>query len=344
MKYNMDQWTKNLLAAKEKKAMPVLSFPSIQLLGITVKDLISDSDLQARGMKAVADRTPQAGAAVSLMDLSLEAECFGAPIRVSDDEVPTVTGPVISTEVEEEERMEQAEALSVPEIGAGRTQIYIDAIEKVMGMIEDRPVFAGVIGPFSLAGRLLDVTQSLIYCFEEPDMVHVVLEKCTEFIIKYIEAYKAVGANGVVIAEPLAGLLSPALAKEFSGDYSRRIVQAVRDENFAVIYHNCGNTANITLDTIFSCGANAYHFGNAVDMAEILEKAPADVICMGNVDPAGEFRNGTPASIRETTRKIMEKCCSHPNFVISSGCDIPPLSSWENIDAFFAAVDAFYGR
>ena len=81
MKRNMDQWTKDLLAAKAKKAVPVLSFPSIQLLGITVKDLISDSDLQARGMKAVADRT-DAGAAVSLMDLSLEAECFGAPIRV----------------------------------------------------------------------------------------------------------------------------------------------------------------------------------------------------------------------------------------------------------------------
>ena len=183
MKRNMDQWTKDLLAAKAKKAVPVLSFPSIQLLGITVKDLISDSDLQARGMKAVADRT-DAGAAVSLMDLSLEAECFGAPIRVSDDEVPTVTGPVISTEVEEDERMAQAEALAVPEIGAGRTQIYIDAIGKVMDMIEDRPVLAGVIGPFSLAGRLLDVTQSLIYCYEEPDMVHVVLEKCTEFIIR----------------------------------------------------------------------------------------------------------------------------------------------------------------
>ena len=185
MKRNMDQWTKDLLEAPVKKAVPVLSFPSIQLLGITVKELINDSDLQARGMKAVADRT-NAGAAVSLMDLSLEAECFGAPIRFSDDEVPTVTGPVISTEVEEDERMAQAEALAVPEIGTGRTQIYIDAIGKVMGMIEDRPVFAGVIGPFSLAGRLLDVTQSLIYCYEEPDMVHVVLEKCTQFIIKYI--------------------------------------------------------------------------------------------------------------------------------------------------------------
>ena len=344
MKRNMDQWTKDLLAAPVKKAVPVLSFPSIQLLGITVKDLINDSDLQARGMKAVADRTPNAGASVSLMDLSLEAECFGAPIRFSDDEVPTVTGPVISTEVEEDERMEQAEALEIPEIGAGRTQIYIDAIEKVMGMIEDRPVFAGVIGPFSLAGRLLDVTQSLIYCYEEPDMVHVVLETCTQFIIKYINAYKAVGANGVVIAEPLAGLLSPALAQEFSGDYSKRIVEAVRDENFAVIFHNCGNTANITLESMFSNGANAYHFGNAVDMAEIMDKAPADIICMGNVDPAGEFRNGTPESIRATTLAVMEQCCKHPNFVISSGCDIPPLSSWDNIDAFFAAVDEFYAK
>lgn len=342
MKMNMEQWTKELLEAPVKKAIPVLSFPSIQLLDITVRDLISDSVLQAKGMKAVADRTPKAGGSVSLMDLSVEAECFGAPIRVADDEVPTVVGSVLDTEIDEDERMAQAEAMEVPEIGAGRTQIYIDAIAKAVDEITDRPVFAGVIGPFSLVGRLMDVTSSMIYCYDEPDMVHIVLEKATEFIIHYINAYKAVGANGVVMAEPLAGLLSPMLAQEFSGDYCKKIVEAVRDENFAFIYHNCGNTANVTLDSILSCGANAYHFGNAVDMAEILSKVPADTICMGNVDPAGEFRNGTPESVRKATLDVMEKCCSHPNFVISSGCDIPPLSSWDNIDAFFAAVDEYY--
>lgn len=342
MKMNMEQWTKELLEAPVKKAIPVLSFPSIQLLDITVRDLISDSVLQAKGMKAVADRTPKAGGSVSLMDLSVEAECFGAPIRVADDEVPTVVGSVLDTEIDEDERMAQAEAMEVPEIGAGRTQIYIDAIAKAVDEITDRPVFAGVIGSFSLAGRLMDVTSSMIYCYDEPDMVHIVLEKATEFIINYINAYKAVGANGVVMAEPLAGLLSPMLAQEFSGDYCKKIVEAVRDENFAFIYHNCGNTANVTLDSILSCGANAYHFGNAVDMAEILSKVPADTICMGNVDPAGEFRNGTPESVRKATLDVMEKCCSHPNFVISSGCDIPPLSSWDNIDAFFAAVDEYY--
>lgn len=344
MKMNMDQWTKELYDAPIKKALPVLSFPSIQLMGITVKELINDSDLQAKGMKAVADRTPNAGGSVSLMDLSVEAECFGAPIRVSDDEVPTVIGPVLDMDIDEDERMKAVEAMEVPEIGAGRTQIYIDAIEKALELIQDRPVFAGVIGPFSLAGRLMDVTSSLIYCYDEPDMVHVVLQKATAFIIQYIKAYKSVGANGVVIAEPLAGLLSPTLAVEFSGDYCKQIIDAVRDENFAVIYHNCGNTANVTLDSILRANANAYHFGNAVDMEDILSKVPNDIVCMGNVDPAGQFRNGTPESIREATLDVMKKCCSHQNFVISSGCDIPPMSSWDNIDAFFAAVDEYYNK
>ena len=192
-KMNMDQWTADVLAAPAKKALPVLSFPSIQLMNCTVRDLISDSDMQARGMKLVADRT-NAAASVSLMDLSVEAECFGAPIHVSDDEVPTCVGPVISTEVDEDERLAQAEALAVPEIGTGRTGLYIEAIEKALKLIEDRPVLAGVIGPFSLAGRLVSVTEAMLYCYDEPDMMHTVLEKTTEFITKYILAYKAVGA------------------------------------------------------------------------------------------------------------------------------------------------------
>ena len=343
MKRNMYAWIEELKAATAKKALPVLSFPSVQLLGITVRELINDSDLQAKGMKAVADRVPTA-AAVSLMDLSLEAECFGSKIRVSDEEVPTVVGSLIDAELDEDERLEQAKALAVPAVGAGRTQIYIDAIEKAVGLITDRPVLAGVIGPFSLAGRLMDVTEAMIYCYDEPDMVHVLLQKATDFIIQYIKAYKAVGANGVVLAEPLAGLLSPGLAQEFSGDYCKQIVDAVQDESFIVVYHNCGNTAVLTMDSLLSCGAKAYHFGDAVDMAEVMEKIPSDVMALGNVSPAGEFRGGTPESIKQATWKVMEACCKYPNFVISSGCDIPPMSPWENIDAFFAAVDACYQK
>lgn len=336
MKRNMTQWAAELLAAPIKKPLPVLSFPAIQMMDITVKELISSSDLQAKGMKLVSERV-DAAASVSLMDLSLEAECFGSTIRFSDDEVPTVIGSVVSSE-------EEAEALEVPEIGAGRTAIYIEAIEKAVKLIEDRPVLAGVIGPFSLAGRLMDVSEAMIYCYDEPDMVHTVLEKVTQFIIKYIMEYKRVGANGVVVAEPLAGLLSPALAEEFSAEYMKKIVDAVQDEEFIVVYHNCGNCTIQQIESIVNIGAPILHFGNAINMEEMMSHVPANVMAAGNVDPASQFRNGTVESIKESTRATMEACCKFPNFIISSGCDIPPMSKWENIEAFFEAAREFYAQ
>ncbi len=336
MKIDIMQWLAGLNTTGPKKTMPILSFPSVQLMDITVKELISSSEMQARGMKLIADRTDSA-ASVSLMDLSVEAECFGAKIVTSDDEVPTVVGAVVSS-------AEDAEKLQVPPMFSGRTGIYVDAIKRAVQLITDRPVFAGVIGPFSLAGRLVDVTEAMIYCYEDPDMLKTVLDKCTDFLISYILEYKKVGAHGVVIAEPLAGLLSPALAEEFSEPYVRRIVEKVQDENFIVIYHNCGNGTIQMIDSILRTGCSAYHFGNAIDMREMMKHIPENVIAMGNIDPAGEFRNGTPASIKKATKDLMRDCCKYPNFAISSGCDIPPMSKWENIDAYFEAVSEFYAE
>lgn len=333
---NMQAWLKEQMAADRRRAMPILSFPSIQLMGITVKDLIADSDVQARGMYEIARRCPTA-AAVSMMDLSVEAECFGAQIRVSDDEVPTVVGSVVETP-------EDAEALQVPAFGTGRTGLYVEAISKALKLITDRPIFAGVIGPFSLAGRLMDMTQVMINCYEEPEMVHTTLEKATAFLLSYAKAYKAIGAHGVVIAEPAAGLLSPDFCGEFSSPYIRKIVNAVQDEEFIVIYHNCGDAVSRMVPQILETGAAAYHFGNAVSMEDMLRQMPGDVLTMGNVDPVSAIRNGTPEKVRQDTLSIMDACCKYPNFLISSGCDIPPAAPWENIDAFFAAVEEFYHK
>lgn len=336
MKRDMMKWIDEILEAEQKKGFLVLSFPAIQKMGITVQELISSSDLQAQAMKIVADATPDAAAAVSMMDLSLEAEAFGATVHFSDDEVPTVMGALVTDE-------EKADALVVPEIGAGRTQIYIDAIEKSVELIQDRPVFAGVIGPFSLAGRLMDVSEAMILCYEEPDMVHTVLEKCTEFLIKYINAYKAVGANGVFMAEPLAGLLSPALEEEFSCDYVKRIVEATQTEDFIIGYHNCGNNTVLQINSIKENGCRILHFGNAIHMEEMCPNIPDDIVVMGNVDPAGLIKNGTPEAVKAETTRLLEVCGEkYKNFVVSSGCDIPPMSPWENIDAFFEAIKEYY--
>ncbi len=332
---NMHNWLNELKNAPVKKAMPVLSFPCVSLMGIDVKQLISSAEVQAEGMKLVADRVDSC-ASVSMMDLSVEAEAFGSTARFTDFEVPTITGRIVETE-------EDAEALVVPEVGAGRTGRYIEAIRLAKQKITDRPVFAGVIGPFSLAGRLMDVTEIMVNCYDEPEMVEATMEKTTEFLINYIKAYKEAGADGVVMAEPLTGLLSPKLAEEFSEPYVRRIADACKAEDFLVIYHNCGNNTVQMVDSILRTECDAYHFGDAIKMIDILPRIPGDKVVMGNVSPSAQFLKGTPESMREETLSIMNECCEkYPNFVISSGCDIPPACPWENIDAFFAAVKEFY--
>ena len=159
MKYDMKNWIKEL--PKTKKALPILSFPAVSLIGVSVKELIGSAELQAKAMKTVAGRVDSV-ASVSLMDLSVEAECFGSTVKFSDDEVPTVTGAIVTDE-------DEANALVVPSVGSARSGIYVEAIRLACRQITDRPVLAGMIGPFSLGARLMDVSEIMMQCYDEPD-------------------------------------------------------------------------------------------------------------------------------------------------------------------------------
>ena len=314
----------------KKRALPILSFPATQKMGVNVEELVKSAPLQAEAMALIARETNTL-AAISLMDLSVEAEAFGAQVRFTADEIPAVVGQLVSDE-------DEADALEVPGMDAGRISIFVDAVKLAREKITDKPLLAGMIGPYSLAGRLMDVTEIMYTCYDEPETVHKVLEKATQFLIAYGNAMKGAGADGVMMAEPLAGILSPDMAEEFSMPYVKRIVDALQTDDFAVIYHNCGNSVASMLDGIFEQGAAAYHFGNAVDMETVMKAAPEDVLCMGNIDPAAQFANGTPESMTAATQDLMARCGQYRNFVPSSGCDIPAHSRWENIEAFFKAL------
>ncbi|MCL2708054.1 MAG: methyltransferase, partial [Defluviitaleaceae bacterium] len=108
---DMRKWFGDLLKSKTKKAMPILSFPSAKLLGVSVRELINDSSLQAEGMRRIAEKCDTL-ASVSLMDLSVEAEAFGAAIKVDDNEVPTVYGSIIKS-------IGEASELKIPALSQG---------------------------------------------------------------------------------------------------------------------------------------------------------------------------------------------------------------------------------
>ncbi len=332
MKINMKEWQREILESYEMKALPIMTYPGLALTGQNVIDIVTNGHEQFFCMDALAKRYPSIGS-VSVMDLSVEAEAFGSTVQFSATEAPTIVGSLVTD-------MESAEALRVPAVGEARTYAYLKAIQIAARNIKGKPVFGGQIGPFSLACRLMEMKNLLISVMKKPYLVHTVLEKATTFLIQYAIAIKAAGANGIVIAEPAAGLVSPEQCDEFSSRYVKPIVDAVQDDSFIVILHNCGNTVKL-VDSMLSTGAAGFHFGNAVKMKDIMPQIPSDRLAFGNVDPAGLFKLGTPKQIMARVDELLHEVGHYSNFVLSSGCDIPPGTTLDNVGAFFDALAAY---
>ena len=326
----MKQWVADIIHQKEVTAMPVMTHPGIELNGNTVREAVSNGKVHAEAVIKLT-QAYQSAAACTIMDLTTEAESFGAEIAFSDEAVPAVVGHMLTD-------VKSINELQVPSLSAGRIPQYLKANLLAARAIQDRPVFAGCIGPFSLAGRLYDMSEIMVLIYEHPDEVHTLLAKCTKFIEKYCEALKQTGVNGVLMAEPAAGLMSNDDCKTFSSAYVKYIVNKVQDDNFIVVLHNCGNQGHCT-EAMVETGAAAYHFGNKCQMEEVIKEVPPTALAMGNLDPVSLFKDGTPEQMRKATLDLLEKTRQYPNFVLSSGCDTPPHTPIENVNEFFKALD-----
>lgn len=331
-KINMRQWIAGVIARKQVAAIPIMTHPGIELIGSTVRKAVTDGQTHYEAIKALAGKYPAAGATV-IMDLTVEAECFGADIAFEDDSVPAVVGHILNDTGD-------IKRLKVPSLATGRIKEYLKANLLAARNITDRPVFAGCIGPFSLAGRLYDMSEIMVLICQEPEAAGLLLDKCTEFILKYCMALKETGVAGVVMAEPAAGLMSDADCERFSSVYVKKIVDAVQDDFFSVVLHNCGNTGQCTHAMVVT-GAAIYHFGNKIDMVEAVRGVPADALAVGNLDPVQKFKDATPEEMYAGTMNLLETMKDYPNFVLSSGCDTPPKTPFANIDAFFKALEVF---
>ena len=323
------------LNRNKRYAIPIMTHPGIELIEKTVKAAVTDGQTHADAIIALSENTPSDAATV-IMDLTVEAEAFGAKLHFSENDVPSVAERLLHDRNE-------VENLRIPDTDTARILEYLKANSLAAERINDRPVFAGCIGPYSMAGRLYEMSEMMMAIYVEPDLAKILLSKCSEFILKYIRALKETGVDCIIMAEPAAGLLSNDDATIFSTNYIKPIVEAVQDENFLFVLHNCGNTGHCTQSMIDS-GARALHFGNQCDIVSALQQVPSDRIVMGNLDPVGFFKSSSPKQVYDETERLLHATADFDNFIISTGCDIPPGVSLENIKAFYRAVEIFRNR
>lgn len=322
-----------VLRAPRRLALPIATYPGLALTGATVREMVTDPDAQCAAQAALVERFASPFA-LTAMDLSVEAEAFGCTVVMSADEIPTVTGRLIT-------HPEPVAALPMPQPGDGRTAVPLATVRRLKQLPSRPYVFAGCVGPFSLAARLVGVSEAMELTLTEPDWMLALVERSTEFLAAYLQAFRAAGADGAIIAEPAAGLLSPRGLATFSSAYVRQLAATVGEAGLDLVLHNCA--AKLPhLPALLETGLRAFHFGAPMDLPAALGKVPSDVVLCGNLDPSAVFVQSPGGEIATRTQSLLTATAAHRNFVLSSGCDVPPNAPLASLDAFHTALTQFH--
>lgn len=134
-------------------------------------------------------------------------------------------------------------------------------------------------------------------------------------------------------AEPLSSgdVISARLFKEMSFPHIKSANQAIEGRVKAKTLHICGNTTKV-LDLIPLTETDLFSMDYKVDLKIANEKLAGKVAFGGQLDPTTVLLEGTPEEIEAASLACI-KDAGQQGYVLMPGCDIPPQTKMENVQA-----------
>jgi [methyl-Co(III) methanol-specific corrinoid protein]:coenzyme M methyltransferase len=268
---------------------------------------------------------------VAPFDLCIEAEALGCEINVyahSEDLLyPTIKKKLIHNEAE----MEIAIPSNLTE--RGRVPLMMEAIKLLKKDIGgDAAVGTYVLGPFTLAGQIMELNDLLKLSFKKPDKIGKLLDQLADAIIQVAGKYEKAGADYITVREmgATSDVLSPRVFKGLILPYLKKIFEKL---SVPSVLHICGKTNDI-VPFMAESGAKAISVDQKNDIAETRKKLGPKALVFGNYDPYNVLVAGTPDLVRQTIRKCMDDGVS----AVWPGCDIWPTVPADNFVAMLDEV------
>jgi uroporphyrinogen decarboxylase len=285
---------------------------------------------------------------------AFEAGSLGVEIIFPDDDIPWV-GPGW---VKADEDLHRLEAMDFINSGLNAKQsafrkAMIDVAGKYPVRFKGGPVFyPGAApslthttdGPFGVAGDLMGQTGLFIAAAERPEFVKELLRIVTDKLIAYLdfcwEEEKLPTPRDLAWSDDLAVSLSGKTYREIALPFQKRIRDHFDGRHS---FHMCGKTDHLLEIFVDDLRIHEFQgFGYEVDLELVASVMGGKVVLLGNVNPM-LIRSGTPAQVREATRRVIEVLAPRRGFIVQDGSNIPPGSPLENIDAMMEAAE-IYGR
>lgn len=221
----------------------------------------------------------------------------------------------------------------------------VDAVTNIRRELNGRVPLIGFSGsPWTLATYMVegkssrDFLISKTMMFNQPDLMHQLLNILTESVIVYLNAQIKAGAQAIQIFDTWGGMLSFHAYKEFSLQYMKKIVDGLIKENegrkVPVILFTKGGGQ--WLDEIVTSGCDAVSLDWTTNIG-IARKSVGDKVCLqGNMDPA--ILRSNPKRIKEEVEAILMQFGGGTGHVFNLGHGITPDIKPENVRVFIDAV------
>ena len=307
--------------------VPLMGLPGIQLTGISINEALFNAQNQISSLLALS-RAVQPDALFTMMDLTVEAEFLGSDLKLSDEDLPAVSGHILEDEAD-------LEVIFGDKPTGGRMALFAEVVSGLKDEL-DIPVCAYVIGPLTLAGELMDITVVMKATRKNPELLHRVLANSTRVIMGYASLLENAGADLICILEPSAVMMSAKIYWEFSGRYCSKIIS----EGIAgmSVLHICGDTNHLIAE-MAKTGANGLSLDKQVDLPSANDCMGGDTVLIGNIDPVSVVNFDDEEMVKRKSRALYRSMNARNNFILSTGCDVPPNAPIENLVAMMQAAD-----
>ena len=165
--------------------------------------------------------------------------------------------------------------------------------------------------------------------------------KTLKTAMDYADYLLTAGADILWISDPLAALLSPNSFWRFAGEPLAAVFS--RFSSIPSIVHICGDISAV-LPQVIQTGVSAISFDQCMDLLVVEDEVPDHITIIGNVDPSETIEQGRPDQIEAAVVDLATLMGGKSNYVMSSGCALPPMTPIENVQVFTQTARKHLGK
>jgi [methyl-Co(III) methanol-specific corrinoid protein]:coenzyme M methyltransferase len=218
-------------------------------------------------------------------------------------------------------------------LGKGRMPVVDEALRIIKSQSDGRYAVGGwVLGPFTMAGQLIELDVLLKGIRKQREKVEGFLSQMTHLVIEVARHYQDLGVDYMNIREMGSGtdIISPRVWKTVVQDNLRRVFSALKSPT---ILHICGST-DMIIEMMNEVGADAISVDQKNNVVESRRKLGDQMLLLGNFDPYGTLVQMDASEVEG----VIKGCIDAGVDAVWPGCDIWPDAKRENVEAFVRTV------